>query len=267
MLRTVLSFIGTWNAGSTAAGEAYIARWPDQFGNLCSKPIPRPEVVSRYFKDSDAVDKHNKSRQGDLALEEHWRTVDCWLKLGITFLGLTVTNCWKSARHHCSEASGFPEMAIKDFTESLVYDLWNKPYGEEKKRKKALVLGCNDDDDDDEYAIYRQSAPAIVTPTAQVSDAIKNAHVRVNTSRRQKLRIGKTELLRRKCRIKAEGCCSRGGSRTKTSWECGHPACMKNGFKANSNITEGVFICKNALCLTTHHQMVQLEEGRTFGDR
>jgi len=83
--------------------------------------------VSKYFKDSDAVDNHNKSRQGDLALEEHWRTVDCWLKLIVTYIGITVTGTWNSVQHHCSDESGFCEMSIKRFAEYIVFDLWNKP--------------------------------------------------------------------------------------------------------------------------------------------
>lgn len=116
----VLTFIGTWNAEQTTPGNPYTARFQDQHNNLVSKDIPQPEVVSNYFKDSDAADNHNKSCQGDLALEEDWRTIDCWFKIATTFIGITATDTWNSVRHHCTNESGFPDMTVKRFAECIV---------------------------------------------------------------------------------------------------------------------------------------------------
>ena len=142
----VLTFVGSWNAGETTQGNPYIARFPDQHGNIVEKEILRPEVVSDYFKESDVINNHNKSCQGDLALEEHWRTTSCWFKLAITLIGITVTDMWYAVRHHCTSESVWQEMPIKRFAECIVFDLWNKPWG--KKRTKALCLGMPSTVDD-----------------------------------------------------------------------------------------------------------------------
>jgi hypothetical protein len=57
-------------------GEPYLQRWADDHGNLCSRAVQRPAVISRYFRDSPKVDNHNQARQHDLALEELWLTQD-----------------------------------------------------------------------------------------------------------------------------------------------------------------------------------------------
>ena len=36
--------------------------------------VDRPDAVSKFFRDSNIVDKHNQSRQFDLALEKKWVT-------------------------------------------------------------------------------------------------------------------------------------------------------------------------------------------------
>ena len=69
--RKVLLFVATKGAALTLDGEPYIQRWADEHGNVLSRPIPRPAVLSGYFSVSPRVDNHNQSRQHDLALEEH----------------------------------------------------------------------------------------------------------------------------------------------------------------------------------------------------
>jgi hypothetical protein len=64
----VLVFLGTKNAGSTKLGEPYIARFADAVGNVAQRSVPRPDVISRYFKDSNVIDSHNQARQYELAL-------------------------------------------------------------------------------------------------------------------------------------------------------------------------------------------------------
>jgi hypothetical protein len=40
-------------------GVPYMQRWADENSNLCTRDVPRPSVISRYFKDSPKVDNHN----------------------------------------------------------------------------------------------------------------------------------------------------------------------------------------------------------------
>ena len=141
-------------------------------------------MVSNYFKDSDAVDNHNKSRQGDLALEEHWRTIDCWFKIATTFIGITATDTWNSVRHHCTNESGFPGMSVKRFAECIVYDLWNKPWG--KKRPKALVLGMPDHghQPDIEDVLFEGVEVLLDSPSGSL-EKIMREHILVRTGQRE----------------------------------------------------------------------------------
>ena len=99
--RKVLLFVATKGAALTLDGEPYIQRWADEHGNVLSRPIPRPAVLSGYFSVSPRVDNHNQSRQRhDLALEEHWQTQCCWFRLHTTMIGINVTDAWKLTRYH-----------------------------------------------------------------------------------------------------------------------------------------------------------------------
>jgi hypothetical protein len=56
----------THKAGRTTPGTPYIMRYTDGFGNLCTRDVERPDVVSSFFQDSNVIDSHNQSRQGYL---------------------------------------------------------------------------------------------------------------------------------------------------------------------------------------------------------
>ena len=71
--RKVLSFIITYNVGSTKTGIPYLSKYPDQFTNFAVRPVDRPLVMSKKSAVNE-VDSHNKSRQSDLALEKWWVT-------------------------------------------------------------------------------------------------------------------------------------------------------------------------------------------------
>jgi Transposase IS4 len=97
--RKVLCFIATKNAGSTFLGDPYRARFVGENNNLRSRPVDRPQIISRYFQQSNMIDKHNHARQAELKLEKNWRTTNCWFRLVTTFIGITVVDSWKAYRH------------------------------------------------------------------------------------------------------------------------------------------------------------------------
>jgi len=68
--RKVLVFIMTKNAGSTKPGTVYQARFSDTHGNTRTRDVTRPQVLSDYFKDCNAIDIHNQVRQDHLGLEQ-----------------------------------------------------------------------------------------------------------------------------------------------------------------------------------------------------
>ncbi|KAL7458010.1 hypothetical protein ACHAWC_009713 [Mediolabrus comicus] len=263
----ILSFISTWNAGSTGEGKPYIARFPDKHGNMCEREVDRPELISDYFDDSDVVDSHNKSRQFDLALEKGWRTTDCWFRLITTFTGITATDSWNATRFHCTKESGFQDMSIKRFTECLVYDLLNKPW-EDSERRDAIVLGVPVEDSV-ECSLVSPTHSEISwgstnsTVVSRFDDSalykqIKSSHKLVQTERKMSGGSGRSDRTRRTCSIGATGCTKP----KKTSLECMHPDCMKGVKKRNSNYSEGIFICKNPGCLEQHQLQVFTDARR-----
>ena len=66
--RKVLFFVMTKNAGNTMPGSPYIARFTDDFGNVKSRKVERPDCISQYFRSANRIDWHNHLRQGILRL-------------------------------------------------------------------------------------------------------------------------------------------------------------------------------------------------------
>ena len=69
--KTVLMFVCTEGAYSTTSGTPYLMKFPDDFGNTHIREVPRPELVSNFFKVSNVVDVHNQLRQYSLRLEKN----------------------------------------------------------------------------------------------------------------------------------------------------------------------------------------------------
>ena len=79
--KKVLCFVMTKNAGRTTPGRPYVAKFADKYGNVSTRNVPRPDVLSQYFSYSNAIDRHNQVRQHFLGLERRWRTTNCWFRL------------------------------------------------------------------------------------------------------------------------------------------------------------------------------------------
>jgi len=75
-------------------------KYTDDFGNLCSREVDRPSVISHFFGDSNTIDSYNKAWQANLALEKKWLTKDPWFRLTTTLIGINVTDAWKLASFH-----------------------------------------------------------------------------------------------------------------------------------------------------------------------
>ena len=96
--KKVLHFIMTPGAGSTAPGEAYQVRYSDGFGNLNTRSVLRPQVVTDYFKGSNVIDIHNQLRQSMLGLEA-WETKNAWFRIDTTLIGMVVTDAFLGLKH------------------------------------------------------------------------------------------------------------------------------------------------------------------------
>ena len=56
--------------------------------------VDRPDAISKFFNDSNVVDKHNQSRQFDLALEKKWVTHNPCFHLITTLMGIACVDTW-----------------------------------------------------------------------------------------------------------------------------------------------------------------------------
>jgi len=98
--KTVLHFVLTKNAGSSKPGTPYQMKYTDNFGNICTRYIDRPQVVSNFFAGSNVIDTHNQLRQDSLKLEKKWATQNPWFRLATTLIGITVTDAFLLCNYH-----------------------------------------------------------------------------------------------------------------------------------------------------------------------
>jgi hypothetical protein len=76
-----VSYISS-TCGSTAlAGKMYMSYFEDNYGNVGSKEISRPELAHLLYNYLPLIDEHNKQRQKILGLENKWPTQNCWFCL------------------------------------------------------------------------------------------------------------------------------------------------------------------------------------------
>ena len=94
--KSLLCFVTTRGARTTEPGIPYKARFPDKYGNMCTRHVLRPHVIATFFKHNNVVDVHNQGRQFDLALEKKWLIMNPYFRLYTTKVGMIVTNVWKT---------------------------------------------------------------------------------------------------------------------------------------------------------------------------
>jgi hypothetical protein len=128
--KTTLHFVATRNAGSTALGEPYHMKYTDNYGNVCTRYIDRPQIVSNFFGSSNVIDTHNQLRQNCIRLEKKWITRDPYFRLSTTMTGINVTDAYLLANFHkvinCSAVTDDDEtekIGIKRFAGILAFQL------------------------------------------------------------------------------------------------------------------------------------------------
>ena len=72
--RKVLVFIATKGDGNTEPGDPYLSFFPEIYSNVSVYPVVCPHLLGRYFNACNAIEKHNRMRQYDIALEKYWVT-------------------------------------------------------------------------------------------------------------------------------------------------------------------------------------------------
>ena len=98
--KTILFFVLTKNAGSSKPGDPYHMKYTDSYGNICTRYVDRPQVISNFFSSSNVIDTHNQLRQDSLKLEKKWVTQNPWFRLATTLVGITVTDTFLLSTYH-----------------------------------------------------------------------------------------------------------------------------------------------------------------------
>ena len=74
----------------------FCTRW----GNVSSKYVPRPEIISKYYRHSNVIDMANQLREDGLQLERQWVTRDGHFRMITGIVGMTVVDTFKIAQYH-----------------------------------------------------------------------------------------------------------------------------------------------------------------------
>jgi hypothetical protein len=84
--------------GDSSPGTiSYKTNLTNEFGEIMSKSIPRPDLCDFRFGFLPVISNHNKSHQHYLKLEKKWPTTkDCWFRLFCTLLGMSVVDWTRS---------------------------------------------------------------------------------------------------------------------------------------------------------------------------
>jgi hypothetical protein len=223
-----LFFVCTPGAGKTTAGAPYKATFPDTYGNVQSRDVARPAVISRHFMHSDGIDIHNHIRQHILALESSWRTEESWFSLMTTMLGITVTGAFLAYRAELRDSHEDKYLSMLDFADALamqLLELGDEPFSSPKRRRfedlDGSQLGAV-------RPIADSAAEAQADPTSE--------HVMTSLERTEKVNAQGTtyyQYMQRKCTVC--GC-----------YNAAH-YCIKCGFAHGP-------VCKSAskTCFATH---------------
>lgn len=117
--KKTLFFCAPVGAGGTIPGKPYVTKWPDEYGNVCTRNVLRLVICSRYFKYARMIDNHNQMRQHELALEKKWVTQDCWFRLYTSIIGMTVVDSMLAIRSSVPPGHVRRNMPTKVFAEGL----------------------------------------------------------------------------------------------------------------------------------------------------
>jgi hypothetical protein len=203
--------------------------------------VPRPDVISKYFADSNVIDSHNQAQQSVLELEKHWITQSGWFRLSTTLIGMTITDCWRASKHAMPNKKD-KEIPIKEFNDRMSYDCIHNCHSE-----TASVNGYIAPEDDVPQSVggWQSDVSSITEPIDPVS--LLDRHVfKDNPELDPPDANGKQRPKRRRC----PGCTEYNKGKPKeerrnplTTKMCFHPQCLQRRYWAGGNWVYGVFYC------------------------
>jgi hypothetical protein len=112
-----ISYILSTCGSTKPAEKMYMSYFEDDYGNVGSKEINRPELAHLLYDYLPLIDEHNKQRQKILGLERKWPTRNCWFRLLTTLLGMCVVDMHRLYRNLRNEE--FQQVDILEFSDML----------------------------------------------------------------------------------------------------------------------------------------------------
>ena len=113
-------FVST--CGSThPAKECYETHFEDDFGVITTKKIARPHLLEWVYDYLPLIDEHNKQRQNILHLEKKWPTKNCWFRLLVTLVGMSVVDLYRIYLNW--DKRMYQHLSIVEFSDLLCMNL------------------------------------------------------------------------------------------------------------------------------------------------
>lgn len=203
--KKVLTFIASEGSGSTLPGHEYETRFPDRHGNVHSRKIARPRIVSTYFSYNNAIDSHNHARQYELGLEKFWVTHDPYFRLITTLFGITVTDCWKTIRYHVNDKHELKDISIRSFANLLAGELLHNAFDDIcPDTSNFTITDSLPGDRESEVRDHPQGIESVVVGDRfkeSVSELTCDGGHRMETYPEVTLKNGKKRCRRNRCRM------------------------------------------------------------------
>ena len=112
-----ISYILSTCGSNEPAEKMYVSYFEDDYGNVGSKEIRRPELAHLLYDYLPLIDEHNKQRQRILGLERKWPTRNCWFRLLTTMLGMCIVDMHRLYRNLRNER--YTDVDILEFSDLL----------------------------------------------------------------------------------------------------------------------------------------------------
>jgi hypothetical protein len=75
-------------------------KYIDSFGNICTRNVDWPQVVSNFFASFNVINMHNQLHQDSLKLEKKWLTQNLWFRLAAMYVGICGTDAFLLLNYH-----------------------------------------------------------------------------------------------------------------------------------------------------------------------
>ena len=151
-----VSYFITTTGNTTPSPHFYESKFEDEWGNVESRELPRPEIIHFFYEYAPLIDEHNKARQSLLALEKRWQTRNPWFRLICTVLGMSIVDMFRLYRYyeikiHGREQTDVDEFRLIQFTDYICGGMREWQYKRQRRnpqRRVNLVRIRNEDTGD-----------------------------------------------------------------------------------------------------------------------